>query len=71
MIFTACVKCNHGFCVSLDEKYLDFMAEGKAMLTRHECEKCGAVNFVEHRRIGGETLSEEEFNRRGGIKELA
>lgn len=69
MIFTSCTNCDHGFSVYLDERYLDFMKESKAMFTCHECEKCGHVNFVEHRRVGGETISENEFIKRGGIRE--
>lgn len=68
VIFASCIRCDKGFTVYLDERYLDALKENKVTYTRHVCE-CGQVNFVEHRRILGQTISEEEFIKRGGYKE--
>ena len=59
MIFTACVYCNSPIIIPLDERYLDFLEEGKKLYTKEVCEKCGKANFVEHRRLDGETIGED------------
>ncbi len=65
MIITECVYCNEPIMVSLQEEYLDDLKEGKQLVSKEVCPKCGKNNYVEHRRMGGETFGEddERFNK--------
>lgn len=60
MIFTECVYCNEPIIVTLNEDYLDELKEGRQLVSKEICEKCGNANFVEHKRIGGETFGEDD-----------
>lgn len=60
MIFTECVKCGEAIIISLEENYLDLLKKGKQLVSKHICKKCGTVNFVEHKRMGGETFGEDD-----------
>jgi len=60
MIQTECVYCNDPFFVTLDEEYLEMLKENKQLISAHTCESCGKVNYVEHRRMGGETFGEDD-----------
>ena len=60
MIFTECVYCNEPIIVPLNEAYLGQLESGKQMVSKEVCEKCAKVNFVEHRRLGGETFGEDD-----------
>ena len=72
MIFTECVKCGNAIIVPLEESYLEELEKGRALVSKEICEKCGTVNFVEHRRVGGETFGEDDerakrLNKKGEI----
>jgi hypothetical protein len=54
MITTECPECDEPFMVPLDDNHL-------FEWQRVVCDKCGAACFVEHRRLGGLTLSEDAF----------
>lgn len=60
MIFTECVYCGEPIIVPLEETYLGELEQGKQMVSKEVCEKCGKVNYVEHRRVGGETFGEDD-----------
>lgn len=60
MIFTECIYCNEPFTVSLGEDYLDLLKKGKQLISKHECENCKKINYVEHKRVGGETFGKED-----------
>ena len=60
MIFTECVYCGEPIIVALNEDYLDYLGKGKQMVSKERCEKCGKTNFVEHKRLDGETFGEND-----------
>ncbi len=60
MLITECVYCGWALFVSLDESYLSLLEENKQLISKHICEKCGKTNYVEHRRVGGETFGEDD-----------
>ena len=60
MIFTECVYCGEPFTVSLDERYLELLKGGRQLVSKHKCEKCRKTNYVEHKRVGGETFGEDD-----------
>ena len=60
MIFTACVNCDELIIVPLDEDYLPELEGGRQLVSKEICSKCGAVNYIEHRRVGGETFGEDD-----------
>ncbi len=60
MIFTECVYCSEPIFVSLNEDYLMLLKKGKQLVSKEICEKCGKANYVEHRRMGGETFGEDD-----------
>ena len=65
MIFTECVYCDEPIIVSLDERYLKLLKDGQQLVSKHKCEKCGKTNYVEHKRIGGETFGEDDKRAKG------
>lgn len=67
MIQSECVKCGELIFISIDERYLEELENGKALFEKYVC-PCGQVNFVEHRRIDGRTLSEEDFMKNNPTK---
>lgn len=60
MIFTECIKCNEPITVPLNEDYLNNLKEGKQLISKEVCVKCETVNYVEHKRVGGETFGEDD-----------
>jgi len=60
MIFTSCVYCDEPLTVSLQEEYLDLLKEDKQLVSKEVCSKCGKANFVEHKRLDGETFGEDD-----------
>lgn len=66
MIFTECLECGHPIAVYLNEAYLENMKRGERTFQLHVCEVCDAENFIEHRRIDGETMNREAFEALGG-----
>lgn len=60
MIFTECVYCDEAIIVPLSEWYLDELKHGRQVVSKEVCDKCGKVNYVEHRRVGGETFGEDD-----------
>lgn len=60
MIFTECVYCGESFTVQLDNTYLGLLHRGHQLVSKYYCESCGKVNFVEHRRVSGETFGEDD-----------
>lgn len=60
MIFTECVYCGEPIIVELNEDYLKELNKGRQMVSKHICNKCEKANFVEHRRMGGETFGEDD-----------
>lgn len=60
MIFTECVYCNEPIIVSLNEEYLRLLKKGKQLISKHICEKCKKINYIEHKRMGGETFGEDD-----------
>jgi len=41
VIFTECVHCAEPIAVSLDERYLGVLDEGRQLIERVTCAKCG------------------------------
>lgn len=60
MIFTECIHCGNQIIIPLEEEYLDLLKSGKQLVSREICDKCNTVNYVEHKRIGGETFGEND-----------
>jgi len=65
MIFTNCVSCDAGFAVSLNENYIPLLHEGRQLITTHYCTACGTRNYLEHRRLGGETFGDDDPRAKG------
>ena len=60
MIITECVYCGNSIMVPIEEEYLTLLKDGRQMVSKEICKKCGKVNYVEHLRVGGETFGEED-----------
>lgn len=68
MIFTECVYCDEPIIVPLDEGYLELMKKGRQLIEKVVCKKCGKTNFVEHKRVGGETFGEDDKRAKNLVK---
>lgn len=60
MIFTECIKCNESIIVPLENNYINILKEGKQLISKEICANCGTINYVEHKKIGGETFGETD-----------
>ena len=54
-----CVRCSEPLVLALNEAYLEMLKEGRQLVSVHTCERCGETNYVEHKRVGGETFGED------------
>lgn len=69
MIQTECVYCHEPLLIPLNEDYLRLLADGEQLVSQEICPQCERVNYVEHRRDGGETFGEDD-DRAKELKEL-